>query len=90
MNPVSTPEISSCLTDVVGLRESGIFPAGNEPSIRTLREWTKLRRIPSHKVGHFVYFDPKEVELHIRTRLRIPARGEGEAPSFGARTSRRF
>ena len=67
--------ISSQLTDIFGLRQCGIFPAGKEPSIRTLREWTKLRRIPSHKVGHFVYYDPNEVALHIRTKLKVPARG---------------
>jgi len=54
------------LTDIVGLRLCGIFPAGREPSIRTLREWTKLRRIPHHRVGHFVYYDPGEVGAHIR------------------------
>jgi len=62
------------LTDIVGLRLCGIFPLGKEPSIRTLREWTKLRRIPHHRVGHFVYYDPGEVGTHIRTKLRIPAR----------------
>ena len=64
----------SQLTDIVGLRLCGIFPAGREPSIRTLREWTKLRRIPHHRVGHFVYYDPGEVGVHIRTKLRIAAR----------------
>jgi hypothetical protein len=63
------------LTDVIGLRTSGIFPSGKEPSIRTLRSWTKLRRIPHHKVGHFVYYDTIEVALHIRTKLKVPARG---------------
>jgi hypothetical protein len=62
------------LTDVLGLRLCGIFPAGNEPSVRTLREWTRLRVIPSHRVGHFVYYDPAEVAVHIRTRLKVPAR----------------
>ena len=47
---------------------------GKEPSLRTLRNWTKLRRIPSHKVGHFRYYDPAEVATHIRTKLKIPAR----------------
>lgn len=83
MDSANTPQISTCFTDIVGLRESGIFPVGNEPSIRTLREWTRLRRIPHHRVGHFVYYDPKEVELHIRSRLRIPARGESAALSSG-------
>ena len=46
----------SQLTDIEGLRHAGIFPKGKEPSIRTLRSWTKLRRIPHHKVGHFVYY----------------------------------
>lgn len=70
------PTLPSRLTDIVGLHASGIFPQGKEPTIRTLREWTRLRRIPSHKVGHFVYYDPAEVLAHIRTRLRVPARGE--------------
>jgi hypothetical protein len=72
----STPSPGqSQLTDIVGLRLCGIFPKDNEPSVRTLREWTKLRRIPYHKVGHFVYFDPAEVADHIRTKLKVPARG---------------
>jgi hypothetical protein len=65
----------SQLTDIECLRYAGIFPKGKEPSICTLRSWTKLQRLPHHKVGHFVYFDPAEVALHIRTRLKVPARG---------------
>ena len=57
------------------MSQSGIFPAGKEPSIRTLWQWTKLRRIPHHKVGHFVYYDTAEVSVHIRTKLKVPARG---------------
>ncbi len=72
--PCLSPQINAQLTDIVGLRTSGIFPAGREPSIRTLREWSKLRRIPHHRVGHFVYYDVAEVSLHIRTKLKIPAR----------------
>jgi hypothetical protein len=64
----------SRLTDIIGLRLSGIFPQGKEPSIRTLRDWTKLRRIPHHRLGHFVYYDPAEVAAHIRTKLKVPAR----------------
>ena len=73
--PCIQPPIHAQLTDIVGRRTCGIFPAGREPSIRTLREWSKLRRIPHHRVGHFVYYDPSEVSLHIRTKLKIPARG---------------
>ncbi len=65
----------SQLTDIMGLRSSGIFPKDKEPSIATLRNWTKLRRIPHHRVGHFVYYDASEVAAHIRTRLKVPARG---------------
>lgn len=68
--------ISNQLTDINGLRLSGVFPKGREPSIRTLRQWTKLRRIPYHRVGRFIYFDPAEIAAHIRTKLRVPARGE--------------
>lgn len=76
MDALTTTSLANQLTDIIGLRLSGIFPAGKEPSIRTLREWTKLRRIPHHRLGHFVYYDPTEVAAHIRTRLRVPARGE--------------
>ncbi len=75
METPSTAKIESQLTDIIGLRAAGIFPRGKEPSIRTLRNWTKLRRIPHHRVGHFVYYDPAEVALHIRTKLMVPARG---------------
>lgn len=67
--------MNSQLTDIEGLRAAGVFPKGKEPSIRTLRNWTKLRRIPHHRVGHFVYYDPSEVAMHIRTKLMVPARG---------------
>jgi len=75
MNTPLTPSNDSQLTDILGLRLSGVFPQGKEPSIRTLREWTKVRRIPYHRVGRFVYFDPAEVGEHIRTKLKVPARG---------------
>ena len=76
MEMPSTPSIGqSQLTDIIGLRLSGIFPKDKEPSVRTLRDWTKLRRIPHHRVGHFVYFDPAEVADTIRTKLKVPARG---------------
>ncbi len=71
---MNTSNKNTSLTDIVGLRLSGIFPSGNEPSIRTLREWTKLRRIPYHRLGHFVYYDVNEVADHIRTKLLVPAR----------------
>lgn len=73
-NPSASALLNPFL-DITGLRACGIFPRGREPSIRTLREWTKLRRIPSHRVGHFVYYDPNEVADHIRTKLKVPARG---------------
>lgn len=75
MNPPTNTTNETQLTDITGLRQCGIFPAGKEPSIRTLRSWTKLRRIPHHRLGHFVYYDPAEVADHIRTKLKVPARG---------------
>jgi len=68
-------------TDINGLRFCGIFPKGKEPSIRTLREWTRLRRIPYH-LGHFIYYDPIEIAAYIRTHLRVPARGETAGARF--------
>lgn len=74
---METPVTSttSQLTDILGLQASGIFPKDKEPSIPTLRNWTRLRRIPHHRVGHFVYYDVAEVAAHIRTKLKVPARG---------------
>jgi hypothetical protein len=69
-----TPKAKLNLTDIDGLRSSGIFPEGREPSIRTLREWTRKRRIPHHRLGHFVYYDPTEVAEHIMTKLLVPTR----------------
>lgn len=75
MDTQSLPTTDNQLTDILGLRASGIFPRGKEPSVPTLRNWTKLRRIPHHRVGHFIYYDTAEVAAHIRTKLKVPARG---------------
>lgn len=75
MDTQTYPSTETQLTDVVGLRVSGIFPKDKEPSIATLRNWTKLRHIPHHRVGHFVYYNPSEVWAHIRNKLKVPARG---------------
>jgi hypothetical protein len=55
MKPTTAPPGGDQLMDINGLRLCGIFPAGKEPSIRTLREWTKRRKIPHHRMGHFIY-----------------------------------
>ena len=75
METPTAPVIETQLTDILGLRSSGIFPKDKEPSVATLRNWTKLRRIPHHRVGHFIYYDASEVATHIRIRLKVPARG---------------
>ena len=75
MDTQLSPSTENLFTDIVGLRSSGIFPRDKEPSVATLRNWTKLRRIPHHRVGHFIYYDASEVATHIRTRLKVPVRG---------------
>ncbi|MDR2982208.1 MAG: helix-turn-helix domain-containing protein [Puniceicoccales bacterium] len=62
------------LADINDLRFSGIFPQGREPSIRTLRDWTRQRFIPHHWLGHFVYYNLDEVAQHIANKLKVPAR----------------
>jgi len=52
-SPLDTNILSNQLTDIAGLRLSGVFPKGKEPALRTLREWTRTRRIPYYKVGRF-------------------------------------
>lgn len=68
---LSPDTVSNSLIDVVGLRASGIFAPGMEPSIRTLREWTKLRRIPYIKLGGRFYYDAADVAAHLRANLRV-------------------
>ena len=58
-----------------GLINSGIFPKGSEPSLKTVRNWTRSRILPVHRVGHFCYYDPEEVAEHIRRKLKVEARG---------------
>lgn len=72
--PANTTRASTSLIDINGLRFSGLFPQGREPSIRTLRTWTQERRIPHHRLGHFIYYDLAEVTGHIRTKLIVPPR----------------
>ena len=76
--PMHTPSAPASskkpLVDIHGLRNSGIFPVGCVPCVNTLRIWTRNRRIPCHRMGHFVYYDVEEVEKHIRVNLHIPAR----------------
>ncbi len=44
------------------------------PSLRTIREWQKVRRIPYIKIGKLVYFDPEVVRKHLETNNQITPR----------------
>ncbi len=57
--------------DIQGLRNSDIWPPNRKPDISTLRDWTRFRKIPHHKIGRFVLYDLKEVEDHIRRKHKI-------------------
>jgi hypothetical protein len=63
--------MSMKFTDIESLRLCGIFPVGKEPSIRTLRSWTKWGMLPHYKVGHFVYYDEKEVTEYFSLKFRV-------------------
>jgi len=36
-----------------------------------LRQWTRLRRLPHQRVGHFGYYDVADVGAPITTRLKV-------------------
>jgi len=74
LTPPPAPAGKKPLVDIHGLRASGVFPENRVPCVNTLRIWTRDRRIPSHKMGHFVWYDVDEVEKHLRVKLLIPAR----------------
>jgi hypothetical protein len=44
METPASPFIASQLTDIAGLRLSGVFPKGKEPSIRTVRDCKAIAR----------------------------------------------
>ena len=50
METHSSPVLESQLTDITGLRQCGIFPAGKEPSIRTLIP--TCRPLPHDRLCH--------------------------------------
>jgi hypothetical protein len=60
--------------DINGLRNSSIWPLGRKPGISTLRDWTRFRKIPHHKIGRLVLYDIQEVEEHIRRKCRVRPR----------------
>jgi len=62
------------LVTVIGLRQSGIFPEGSVPCVRTLRYWTRRRTLPHICVGRRVYYDLAVVVAHLLNNLSIPAR----------------
>ena len=62
------------LVTVIGLRQSGIFPEGSVPCLRTLRDWTRRRILPYIRVGGRIYYDLAVVAAHFRNKLSIPAR----------------
>jgi hypothetical protein len=40
---------------------SEMFEPDSRPTIRTLREWQRLGKIPSIKIGRSVFFEPTKV-----------------------------
>lgn len=60
--------------DIVGLQQSSIWPPNRRPSIRTLREWSRLRKIPVVRLGHFALYDVDDVSTHLRKNYRIAPR----------------
>ncbi|MDR2982916.1 MAG: hypothetical protein LBV12_11800 [Puniceicoccales bacterium] len=71
-----SPKAITPLADINGLRHSGIFPQGREPSIRTLREWTKQRRIPRARTCEGIlekpHIDPASRRVCLFFRGTIP------------------
>lgn len=47
-----------------------IFPdKESRPSVRTLRNWTRQRVIPSLKIGRLRYYDPSRVLAALRQKF---------------------
>ncbi len=46
----------------------------SRPSLRWLRELTKKRMVPYHKIGALVFFDPVAVRQAINSLWRIDAK----------------
>lgn len=42
------------------------------PALRTIRNWTKERRVPFVKIGNKVYFDVPKVMAHLEAKTVKP------------------
>ena len=69
-------KLENKLISITALRDSGVFPDDRKPTLRTLREWTRLKMIPHIKCRGFVYYDAAEIEKFIRKKMQINPRGE--------------
>lgn len=65
------PPSTAQLINLAALRQSGVFPTGGEPSLATLRAWTKQRRLPHYRIGRRIFYDAAEIRQHIQTQLRV-------------------
>lgn len=70
MNNSTPPPPPWRYIDAQQLRQQ-FFPA---PSLRTIREWTKSRILPSVKIGGKRYYDAEAVTRKIEERLTLHAR----------------
>jgi hypothetical protein len=60
-------ETAPKLIDAEKLRQD-LFEPDCQPSMRTIREWQRLRIIPSVRLGRLIFFDPVEVRAVLNKR----------------------
>ena len=47
-----------------------VFDPECRPSMRSIREWTRLRILPHVRIGRLIYFDPEEVRAALGKKAR--------------------
>ena len=50
-----------------------IFAPECRPTLRTIRTWTKQRRIPCYRIGRLVFYDEEQVRAALQKKNIIRA-----------------
>ncbi len=65
---------SQNLLTIQGLQNAAFWPPERRPSLRTLREWSRLRKIPVVKIGKFCLYNAEEVRAHLQSAFTVKPR----------------
>ena len=74
MNESPSATSGTQLVSIQGLQAAPFWPSDRRPALRTLREWSRTRRIPCIRLGKNAWYDIEAVRNHILKTFTIKAR----------------